>query len=179
MKLYRTELDKGISKKLFDINTNQFQLDGLNFYEDTIKGELSAERSSNGYHVSGIVNIPFEQTCDCCLINYHNLKNVEFNFLFTDENELLQDYSDDVLYLSKDDNEIDLNTLFRELIFLEEQMKHLCIEDCKGLCSNCGTNLNEGNCMCSIEEKDSPWKELKILQGTALNIRRKNGTTKS
>jgi uncharacterized protein len=179
MKLYRTELDKGISKKLFDIDTNQFQLDELNFYEDTIKGELSAERSSNGYHISGIINIPFEQTCDRCLTNYHNLKNVEFNFWFTDENELLQDDSDDVLYLSKNDDEIDLKTLFRELIFLEEQMKHICSEDCKGLCSNCGTNLNEGNCRCSTEEKDSPWKELKILQGTALNIRRKNGITKS
>ena len=33
MKLYRTELDKGISKQLFDIDTNQFQLDEFNFYE--------------------------------------------------------------------------------------------------------------------------------------------------
>jgi uncharacterized protein len=70
-----------------------------------------------------------------------------------------------VLYFSKDDDEIDLKTLFRELIFLEEQMKHICRKECKGLCSNCGINLNEGNCGCSIVEKDSPWKELKNLQG--------------
>jgi uncharacterized protein len=167
MKLYRTELDKGISKKLFDIDINQFQLDELKFYEDTINGGLSTERSSNGYHISGIINIPFEQTCDRCLTNFHNLKNVEFNFWFTDENELLQDDSDDVLYFSKDDDEIDLKTLFRELIFLEEQMKSICNEDCKGLCSNCGVNLNEGNCKCSIETKDSPWEVLKNLKGTA------------
>jgi len=133
MKLYRTELDKGISKKLFDIDTNQFQLDGLNFFEETVKGELSAERSSNGYHISGIINIPFEQTCDRCLDTFHNLKNVEFNFWFTDENELLQDDTDDVFYFSRDDDEIDLEILFRELIFLEEQMKSICSKDCKGL----------------------------------------------
>lgn len=163
MKLYRTELDKGISNKLFDINTNQFQIDELKFYKDTINGELSAERSSNGYHISGMINIPFEQTCDRCLVTFHNLKKVEFNFWFTDETELLQDDSDDVLYFSKDDDEIDLKVLFRELIFLEKQMKSICSKDCKGLCSNCGANLNEGNCKCSIKAKDSPWEVLKKL----------------
>jgi uncharacterized protein len=165
MKLYRTELDKGISKKLFDIDTNQFQLDGLNFFEETVKGELSAERSSNGYHISGIINIPFEQTCDRCLDRFHNLKYVEFKFWFTDENELLQNDSDDVFYFSRDDNEIDLGILFRELIFLEEQMKSICSKDCKGLCSNCGTNLNKVNCKCSIDIEDNPWEVLKNLQG--------------
>ena len=165
MKLYRTELEKGINDKLFDIDTNQLQLDELNFYEDTIKGELSVERSSNGYHIRGIINIPFEQTCDRCLTKFHNQKNVKFKFWLTDEDELLQDHTDDVLYFSKDDDEIDLKTLFRELIFLEEQMKHICRKECKGLCSNCGINLNEGNCGCSIVEKDNPWKELKNLQG--------------
>ncbi|MCK4904397.1 MAG: DUF177 domain-containing protein, partial [Candidatus Marinimicrobia bacterium] len=59
----------------------------------------------------------------------------------------------------------DLNPLFRELVFLEKQMKSICREDCKGLCSNCGTNLNEGNCGCPNDTKDSPWKTLKILKG--------------
>ena len=167
MKLYRIELDKGISKKLFDIDTNQFQSDELSFYEDVIKGELSAERSLNGYHISGTINIPFEQTCDRCLTVFHNLKNVDFNFCFTEDAELLQDDSDGVLFFSKDDNEIDLKTLFREVILLEEQIKSICSQNCKGLCFNCGSNLNEGNCMCSIEIKDSPWEVLKKFKGTA------------
>ncbi|MBU0529803.1 DUF177 domain-containing protein [bacterium] len=164
MKLYRTELDKGISKKLFDIDTNQFQLDELDFYENTINGELSAERSSNGYHISGILNIPFEQTCDRCLTKFHNLRSTEFNFWLTDKNELLQGDSDDILYFSRDDNEIDLKTLFQEIILLEKQMKSICNESCKGLCSSCGTNLNYENCRCSIEEsKDDSWEPLKNL----------------
>ena len=165
MKLYRSELDKGLSKKLFDIDTNQFISDELNFYKNTIKCELSAERSSNGYHVSGIIKIPFEQTCDRCLTNFHDLRTTKFNFFLTDYDELVQDDSDDVFHFSQDDNEIDLNPLFRELIFLEKQMKNICKENCKGLCSNCGTNLNEGNCGCPNDTKDSPWKTLKILKG--------------
>jgi len=84
-----------------------------------------------------------------------------------DEDELLLDDSDDVLYFSKDDNEIDLKTLFRELILLEKQIKNICKETCKGLCSNCGTNLNEGNCKCSVEAHDNPWEVLKNLEGKA------------
>lgn len=165
MKLYRTELDKGLSKKLFDIDANQFLSDELNFYEITIKCELSAERNSNGYYVSSIIIIPFEQTCDKCLTNFHDLRTTKFNFLLTDYDELLQGDSKDVLYFSQNDNEIDLNPLFREFIFLEKQIKNICREDCKGLCPNCGTNLNEGNCGCSIETKDNPWDALKKLKG--------------
>ena len=167
MKLYRTELDKGISKKLFDIDINQFLADESFFYEDFMKGELSAERSTNGYHISGIIKIPFELTCDRCLTIYKKLKTIEFSFWFTDEDELLQDNSDDVLYFSKDDDEIDLKTLFRELILLEKQMKNICIKNCKGLCTNCGTNLNEGDCKCSRIAKDNPWEVLKKLEGTS------------
>ena len=139
MKLYRTELDEGLSKKLFDIDANQFLSDELNFYENTIKCELSTERSSDGYYVSSILKIPFERTCDKCLTNFHDLRTTKFNFLLTDYNELLQDDSDDVLYFSQNDNEIDLNPLFREFIFLEKQIKSICREDCQGLCPNCGT----------------------------------------
>lgn len=162
MKLYRTELDKGLSKKLFDIDTNQFLSYELNFYEDTIKCELSAEKSSNGYHISGIIIIPFVHTCDRCLINFHNLRTAKFNFLLTDYDELIQDNSDNVFHFSQDDNEIELNSFFRELIFLEKQMKNICSKGCKGLCPHCGINLNEGNCKCSIETIDSPWEALKI-----------------
>ena len=167
MKLYRNELDKGINKKLFDIDTNQFQTGELSFYEDIMKGELSAELSLNGYHINGTINIPFEQSCDRCLTVFHDLKNVDFNFWFTEDSELLQDDSDDVIFFSKDDTEIDLKTLFREVILLEEQINNLCSQNCKGLCSNCGSSLNEGNCMCSINIKDSPWGVLKNLKGTA------------
>ncbi len=165
MKLYRSELDKGLSKKLFDIDTNQFNSDELKFFKNTAKCELSAERSSNGYHISGIIKIPFKQTCDKCLSNFHDLRTAELNFWLTDYDELLQDDSDDVFHFSEDDNEIDLNPLIQEFIFLEKPMKSICSKDCKGLCLNCGTNLNERNCGCSIESKDNHWEALKNLKG--------------
>ena len=83
MKLYRSELEQEFRKKLFDIDTNQFQLDRLKFYEDTIKGELSVEHNSTGYRIHGILNIPSELTCDRCLTKFDKLRAVNFNLIFT------------------------------------------------------------------------------------------------
>ena len=43
------------------------------------------------------------------------------------------------------DDQIDLNELLREQFYLALPMKPLCQETCKGLCPQCGTNLNTGS----------------------------------
>jgi uncharacterized protein len=43
---------------------------------------------------------------------------------------------------------IDLNELMREQFYLALPMKPLCREGCRGLCPQCGTNLNETTCDC-------------------------------
>jgi uncharacterized protein len=40
-------------------------------------------------------------------------------------------------------------------------VRFLCKEDCKGVCTKCGKNLNEGECECVPEEKSSPFDILK------------------
>jgi len=39
-------------------------------------------------------------------------------------------------------------------------MKPLCREDCAGLCSRCGYNLNQGPCNCLAQEIDPRWSEV-------------------
>lgn len=47
----------------------------------------------------------------------------------------------------------------RESIMLELPTLPLCSEDCKGLCPQCGANLNEGPCTCDAKDLEvSPWK---------------------
>ena len=52
----------------------------------------------------------------------------------------------------------DMKLNLDELIYAETvsnlPMKHLCDENCKGICSKCGKNLNEGECGCSKKEID-------------------------
>ncbi len=58
---------------------------------------------------------------------------------------------------------IDLSELLREQFYLALPMKPLCSEDCKGLCPQCGTNLNRETCDCKPTWEDPRLAGLKAL----------------
>jgi uncharacterized protein len=58
---------------------------------------------------------------------------------------------------------IDLAEHIAEAIREEMPMKPLCKPDCRGLCPQCGQNLNEGDCGCREEEEGyHPFKDMKL-----------------
>lgn len=59
---------------------------------------------------------------------------------------------DDVLPYNGD--YIDITDSVREILILSEPMQVLCRPDCKGLCPNCGANLNDGPCSCPTDHID-------------------------
>ena len=52
------------------------------------------------------------------------------------------------------DMKLDLDELVYSEVIMSLPMKHLCREDCKGLCPKCGKNLNVGACGCPEKEID-------------------------
>lgn len=64
---------------------------------------------------------------------------------------------EDELYLYQGDH-LDLAAMVREQVILAAPMQPLCREDCLGLCSQCGQNLNERRCACPPERKPSPFR---------------------
>ena len=102
-----------------------------------------------------------EATVECsrCLSPFNMPLEVTFEEEFVEgtANDQAQDDDGDddepeqrtVTYYSGD--EINLSESLRENVLLELPMKPLCDEDCQGLCSTCGTNLNEGTCTCGEE----------------------------
>lgn len=59
---------------------------------------------------------------------------------------------DDVSYYEGE--RIELGETVRETIALQLPMKPVCRPDCRGLCSSCGTNLNEQTCDCRDDAVD-------------------------
>lgn len=55
---------------------------------------------------------------------------------------------------------IDIMSLVRQTLALTEDIQFLCKPGCKGLCSQCGKDLNEGPCNCQPENL-SPFAALK------------------
>jgi uncharacterized protein len=59
--------------------------------------------------------------------------------------------------------ELELGEMVREELILAVPPYVLCREDCRGLCPQCGNDLNEGPCSCS-PEPDPRWAKLEALK---------------
>ena len=62
--------------------------------------------------------------------------------------------------------EIDLAPILREQLLLALPMVLLCREECQGLCSVCGADLNKGECGCDRKPADPRWAALKNIKLT-------------
>jgi uncharacterized protein len=57
-----------------------------------------------------------------------------------------------------------LEDVLREQVLLAVPLKAICRQDCKGLCPECGANLNVTTCSCSEPTEDPRWSALKDLR---------------
>jgi len=55
---------------------------------------------------------------------------------------------------------LDVSELVRQQILVNVPIASICREDCRGICTGCGQNLNEKDCDCAVEPADSPWAKL-------------------
>jgi uncharacterized protein len=63
-------------------------------------------------------------------------------------------------YLLEGDH-LDLNPMVNDQLLLSLPMRILCRENCRGLCSRCGADLNEEDCGCLDEETDPRLEKLR------------------
>lgn len=117
--------------------------------------ELTITNTGNKVlELKGSTSVTVGMPCDRCLeqvaveIPCHIERKLDMKL--TDE-ERVNDL-DESNYLTGMDLDVD------RLVYLEVLMswplKVLCREDCKGICSQCGKNLNDGPCGCVEEPKD-------------------------
>ena len=59
---------------------------------------------------------------------------------------------------------LQLEDVLREQVLLALPLKVVCRQDCKGLCPQCGKNLNQEQCSCSITLEDPRWAALKEVR---------------
>ena len=163
MKLYRSDLENSISNQLFEISTEEFELDSIIFVEKTIFCKISAEPTTGGFHIYGDITAKLLESCDRCLSSYKSQKNIELNIILTNNDDLLNEKNIDIIQFLDSEDFVSLSPLIRDLILLENPIKKLCSKECKGLCANCGTNFNKLDCECELSIENNRWIELKKL----------------
>ena len=92
-------------------------------------------------------------------------------YFLLDPEDVPEDMEGDEFDVLPEDRRIDVAPLITAALLLDVPMIPLCSEDCKGICPECGANLNEGDCGCSAKvaeeaaaSPDNPFAALKDLK---------------
>jgi uncharacterized protein len=135
------------------------ELDGVKPFVSPVcvKGQVSS--STEGITLSMTAAFDFCVPCDRCAASIKSKKEYRFDHDLVLELHH-EDHGD---YILVENYELDLDELVRADILLELPTKNLCSPDCKGLCPQCGTNLNSGSCTCDTHQIDSRLEILKQL----------------
>ncbi len=137
-----------------------------------IKIELTAFREYDHIRVNGQVETEVRLTCSRCLAEYETAVNSSFTLFYNKASgvpleEELQLTGDDLDSASYDGDYIDFTAEITEHVLMEVPLKPLCKEDCLGLCSNCGADLNSVDCSCNRTEtglKFSALRNFKVIK---------------
>jgi uncharacterized protein len=128
--------------------------------------DLQATRAAEKVRLVGSLTATVAFECDRCLAPLSAKVEQSFDLLYLpplgvgEEHEL---DDDDLAVSFYQGQAIDLDDLVREQVELTLPMARLCGEACRGLCAECGANLNEGQCACAAEAIDPRWAALKDL----------------
>lgn len=163
MKLFRTDLNRGLSGELFDIPADSLALGNLRVKGDVLSCTLTSKITSHGYHLTGAIKATVEETCDRCLESYFAIHETPLELILTTNEELMNEVNVNVILFPETEEFVDLSVVLHDIIQLEEPLKRICDENCKGLCPKCGTNLNMHPCSCEGDNPDHRWKALKSI----------------
>ncbi len=115
--------------------------------------------------LSGRVDVP----CARCVESVELDVNRSFDLLYR---PLESEKGSDEVNISEAETEIgyykgeglELEDVLREQVLLAVPIKTVCRPDCKGLCPQCGKNLNNETCGCEQKAADPRWNALKGLR---------------
>lgn len=146
--------------------TVAYEAEEIDGYPVLLKEPFPLKLTYHKNHTLDIVGagaVEIAMPCDRCLKSVP--VNVPFSVEMTVNLDTKQDQDQDDVYFFEED-ELDVDLLLESEIWTGLPMKVLCKEDCKGICTTCGADLNEGPCGCERTEAPTPMAEalMKALQ---------------
>lgn len=104
----------------------------------------------------GTITTNIKMQCARCLAEVDYPITVDFEDIFSKHEE-------EDNYLISEEETIDLINMVTDNLILSIPVKVNCTENCKGLCPQCGKNLNKGLCNCTSDNIDPRLEVLKNL----------------
>ena len=114
-----------------------------------VQYELYAQLVSDELVVRGTLLLGLDLKCARCS---------EFFSTTVADSDFLRAYP-----ASKDTESVDITADMREDLLLHIPAFPVCGEGCRGLCAQCGVDLNKSPCDCEVGERPNPWSALDNL----------------
>ena len=133
--------------------------------------DLEIFKDKRQFRLVGTTKTTLELACGRCLEPFQLVVDASFDLRYQPHADAaattvpdLEVEEDDLATAFYEDDRIDLGQLMREQFLLAVPMKPLCRDECRGLCVECGTNLNRGTCECRRTWEDPRFAALRELK---------------
>jgi len=157
-----TDLDRHYESSAFEPRDQVFRVVA------PVDLRLTVHKDRDRYRLVGALRTELELGCSRCLEGYRMPVDVPFELRYLPQSENAGDEEravedDDLSAAYYRDEVIDLGQLIEEQLYLALPMKPLCSPACKGLCPQCGVNLNAETCGCNLRWEDPRLAGLKAI----------------
>jgi uncharacterized protein len=127
------------------------------------------EKDKDRFRLEGRVRSTLVLPCSRCLEGFEVDVDAPFDLRYQPKDAAGGDGErelgdDDLSAAFYENGQIELDQMMREQFYLALPMKPLCREECRGLCSICGANLNRGACTCAPTWEDPRFAVLRALK---------------
>ena len=134
--------------------------DDLSFSGGHLRGHVEVVDGTN-VHVRAHLDGDLAVDCGRCLEPYSVAVSQELDLFYLprvanrpeEEEEDVELDDHDVVVGYYEGTKLDLGEVVREQLFLALPLKHVCREDCQGICPACGKNRNTDRCACPAPEE--------------------------
>lgn len=127
---------------------------------------ITAEELKDGrVRIKGSMTARLAETCSRCLKVVERERSIPLEFRFEPGLDPW-DEGPGVYALDANQDELDAGPALREELLLALPDYPLCRPGCRGLCPQCGTDLNEDDCDCVEPTGDSRWDALRTQLAT-------------
>lgn len=175
MKIFVSQISETPKELSFTAGTEElnrlYEADAKDFrFPQPLDVRVAYYRSGPELFFQGRIGAAVEGYCSRCLKSYSFSLTKEFDFILAPDTrsaktkELNQDEMGLSFYSGE---EINLTPFIREQVLLALPTRPLCDEDCRGLCPECGVDLNEGTCRCAFSKADPRmafFRDMKLQQ---------------
>lgn len=131
----------------YELDLSEVELFGEHPFNRPLDVAGSVRNMAGALELNGKATGVLDAYCDRCLKPIMVAVDVPVTTLLAEE---LESGENDDIYLLEN-GEADLDEIFTTACILSLDARHLCKEDCKGLCPTCGADLNLGPCGCKKE----------------------------